>query len=129
MTESRLRKVYARTKLEELTQLFDLGIVLVTPGVMALLDERQQAQFLARHWRGNFGKHGNFWDIVETLTDDELEHGAMETNEDSKLNAIAIRTGGDVHNIVLSVYEHQERTFWILTHIGQYTTLLLPSEY
>jgi len=128
MTEPKLRKVYDRTKLEELTQLFDLGIVLVTPAVMALLDERQQSEFLARHWRGNFGKHGNFWDIVQTLTDDELQHGAMETSEDGRLNAIAIKTNGDVHNIVLSVYE-QEQTFWILTHIGQYTTLLLPSEY
>lgn len=129
MSEPRLRKVYARRRLEELTQLFDIGIVLVTPGVMASIDQKQQAQFLARHCRGNFGRHGNYCEIVETLTDGELEHGAMETSEDGKLNAIAIKTDGDVHNIVLSVYEHQEQTFWILTHIGQYTTLLLPSEY
>ena len=129
MHEPRLRKNYAKSRLEELTQLFNLGTILVTPGVMGLLDEVKQSQYLARHWRGNFGKHGNYWEIVETLTDEELKQGAMVTAEDGKLNAIAIQTGGDVYNIVLSVYEHNERTFWILTHIGQYTTLLLPSEY
>lgn len=110
-------------------QLFDLGQVLVTSGVMALLDEKQQSFFLARHWRGDFGKHGYYWEIKETLTDSELEHGAMETSDDGKLNAIAIETGGQSSRIILSVYDHDERTFWILTHVGEYTTLLLPSEY
>jgi len=113
----------------EFTKLFDVGAVLfVSSGVVALLDGNQQWELLTRHWGGDFGGHGNFWDIADTLTNAELEHGSGRTNEKGRLNAIAIVTKGNGHNNVISVYAHEDETFYIGTYIGKVTALFLYSE-
>lgn len=68
------------------------------------------------------------------LTADEVQHGALATADDAKLNVWAIRYGGRV----LSAYDTPGGKLWIITDgldaggnptADTVTTCLLPDEY
>jgi hypothetical protein len=108
--------------------LFPLGPVAVTPGAVESLAGagRHLAEFLGRHVAGDWGKAGRL-DETE-VTANELRHGAAVTDNEAKLNAIALhhRRGR-----VMSIYPTREsETLWIFTYLeAPRTEVLLPSEY
>ena len=83
----------------------DLGLVLVTPGVLEALDEAWVAELLACHQGGDWG------DVAA---------------EDRRLNGSALRNGGRL----FSAYDTFAGRVWIITEADRSaTTVLLPSEY
>jgi hypothetical protein len=71
-------------------QLFDLGRCGITPGAAAALEAvgLDAAVFLHRHASGDWGKHGTFTDTE--VTDRERQFGAFATDDDAKLNRLAV---------------------------------------
>ena len=89
-----------------LTQLFPLGNVYQTPGVLEAIPSEDVFQALARHQSGEWGDLGT---------------------EDTQANAYALE-----HQLrLLSAYHSQTGVkFWIITEADRSsTTVLLPSEY
>lgn len=87
--------------------LFDLGLVVATPGVLELLDRYafNAATLLMRHQQGDWGN---------------------VPPDDAQLNQEAIRYGSRI----LSSYLVGDEVVWIITEADRSaTTLLLPSEY
>lgn len=96
--------------------LFDLGRVVVTPGIEEICDQHKGfdeylTTCLALHQKGNWGNVGA---------------------SDAKSNIDALDNGG----LLLSSYhinpkdEHPDKVFWIITDADRsFTTFLLPSEY
>jgi hypothetical protein len=83
----------------------DLGMVLVTPGVLNTLDEAWVAELLARHQGGDWGDVGA---------------------EDRRLNDQALKNGGRL----FSAYDTEAGRVWIITEADRSaTTVLLPAEY
>ena len=83
----------------------DLGLVLVTPGVLAALDEAWVAELLARHQGGDWG------DVAA---------------EDRRLNDQALKNGARL----FSAYETAAGRIWIITEADRSaTTVLLRTEY
>jgi hypothetical protein len=85
---------------------FPLGQVLITPGALEALEERDVREGLARHGRKDWGDVGpEDW----SANDDALEHGLR----------------------ILSVYHgHGGIRFWVITEADRSaTTVLLPDEY
>jgi hypothetical protein len=83
----------------------DLGLVVLTPGVLRELDEAWVAELLARHQGGVWGDVGA---------------------EDRRLNDSALRYGGRL----FSAYDTEAGRVWIITEADRSaTTVLLPSEY
>jgi hypothetical protein len=84
--------------------LFELGQVLITPGIRDRVDQIAMLQALSRHSRGDWG------DLDEhdwKANDAALEHGFR----------------------LLSAYRDGEVRFWIITeHDRSTTTILLPEE-
>jgi hypothetical protein len=108
---------------------FQAGVVAITQGVANLRIEPEQLhQLLHRHLLGDFGSFGQF-DSIE-LTEQELTLGSIATDNEGKLNKLAIL--GKNHD-VLSEYDYHSATIWIKTEAVNsseaYTTLMLPSEY
>ncbi|WP_394230525.1 hypothetical protein [Shewanella colwelliana] len=88
--------------------LFDLGLIVITQGVKAILTEQNQSKldrFIAAHSVGDWG---------EIAVSDRL------------LNDEAIVKSGRI----MSAYSLDNVRFWIITEADRsVTTLLLPSEY
>jgi hypothetical protein len=83
----------------------DLGMMLVTPGVLHELDEAWVAELLARHQGGDWGDVGA---------------------EDWRLNDQALKNGGRL----FSAYDTEAGRVWIITEADRSaTTVLLPAEY
>ena len=114
-------------------QLFDLGRCGITPGAAAALEAvgLDAAVFLHRHASGDWGKHGTFTDTE--VTDRERQFGAFATDDDAKLNRLAVEQNNGSR--IMSEYrlDDAERTrLWISTEgTGEHrnTMVLLPSEY
>ena len=110
--------------------LFPLGSkVTVTPRAVAVLKEANldALDFVARHVCGDWGRGVKAADI--TVTDSELKLGQMATEDDDKLNKIAVLTG---QGRVLSNYALPNGgRLWVLTSLGAggYTTAMLPEDY
>lgn len=111
-------------------QVFAAGPVVATVGAAGLGIDL--LAYVKRHLSGDFGSCGQYVKI--DLTADEVQHGAMATADDGKLNVHAIRYGGRV----LSAYDTPAGRLWIITdglepggNAGEdtYTTCLLPDEY
>jgi hypothetical protein len=112
------------------TPLFALGMVVATPGALALTPDLRP--YIWRHVTGDFGTCGQY-DQIE-LTAEEARAGAWATSDDGKLNVFAIRNGGRV----LSAYETPGGRLWVITDgldaggnvtEDTVTTALLPDEY
>jgi hypothetical protein len=108
---------------------FPVGKVTITGGaVEALADAGQHAAtFLARHARGDWGKHGQF-DQIE-LTDDERRRGWEATDSSGKTNKSNVLNGRDR---ITSEYSTARGTrLWVITCLDGIggTTALLPEEY
>ncbi len=111
-------------------KLFELGLVVATPGALAL--DVDLGAYVRRHVSGDFGKCGKYADIE--LTAKEARDGALATSDDGKLNVYAIRNGGRV----LSAYDTPSGVLWVITDgldaggtgtEDTYTTCLLPEDY
>jgi hypothetical protein len=116
---------------------FDLGPVVVTPGVVKALAlhgrghepvARMLAPWLLRHAQGDFGRFGNNATIA--VTEEQMREGCFVTSDDGTLSAIALR--GGVYTMVFSSYADVPgiKDLWVMTERqGPQTTVLLPSEY
>jgi len=106
---------------------FPLGKVTITGGaVEALADAGQHAaSFLARHVRGDWGKHGRF-DQIE-LTDDERRRGWEATDDSGKINKSNVlnRRG----RIMSEYATARGGRLWVISGWDDGTTVLLPEEY
>jgi hypothetical protein len=78
----------------------DLGLVLVTPGVLRELDEAWVAELLARQQGGDWGDVGA---------------------EDKRLNDSALRNGGRL----FSAYDTEAGQVWIITEADRSATTVL----
>ena len=113
-------------------QKFRIGKAVITRGALTFCEDLDinYLDFLMKHGIGDFGDVGKLRNA--TLTDEELEFGALATSDDLKLNAVAIRQG---EGMVMSVFpcpKDRESKVWIQTLLAEeetYTTVLLPSEY
>jgi len=111
--------------------LFDLGHVRVTGGaVRALADSNQHAaEFLARHARGDWGKHGTVGSIP--VSEEEVRAGPTCTEEDDKANQLALLCGAG--RILSSYVTAKGIRLWCLTDRWPggtvETCLMLPGEY
>jgi hypothetical protein len=114
-------------------QRFKIGRSVITRGALTYCEDHNinYLDFLMRHAIGDFGDVGRLTDAV--LTEAERKHGALETSDDLKLNAIAIdqQSGGMVMSVYASPVDRESK-IWIQTLLADeetYTTILLPSEY
>lgn len=108
---------------------FNPGVIVVTPSVQALVGNSTPIKtLLDRHLSGDFGKSGHFTAI--DISDHELQHGALATDDSGKLNKLAIL--GKYHS-VLSEYSLGSQVVWIATEdvngTETRTTIMVPSEY
>jgi hypothetical protein len=108
---------------------FRPGIIIVTPSVQALAgDSTPIKTMLDRHLSGDFGNFGHFTAIE--ISDHELLHGALATDDSGKLNKLAIL---GKYPSVLSEYSLGNQTIWVATEdvngTETRTTVMLPSEY
>ena len=88
--------------------LFNLGLVVATPGALQALEESEQAaiEFLNRHVSGDWG---------------ELDE------EDRKENELSLKEG---FRILSAYHLRNGKKIWIITEADRsVTTLLLPEEY
>lgn len=108
---------------------FPLGKVTITGGAIeALADAGEHAaSFLARHARGDWGKHGRF-DQIE-LTDDEQRRGWEATDDSGKINKSNVLKGRD--RIISEYATGRGKRLWVITCLDGIggTTVLLPEEY
>lgn len=111
---------------DAMSQLFDPGKCVSTVRAKDLLGDNL-LPLLSRHLTGDWGTEGKHEEIAPTLSPDELRDGEFATSEGGRLNSIeVIRNQGDR---ILSRYEVNGEAFYILTHPGRNTTVMLPSEY
>ena len=99
---------------------FPLGDVWLTPLVRAR--KIDWIDLVRRHVTGDFGKFGHF-DAIG-VTADEIARGCLATDDDAKLNKIAVLKG---RGRVLSVYDE----YWVVTESNGKdveTTVLLGEE-
>jgi hypothetical protein len=113
------------------TGLFPLGKITVTGGAVEALAESGQhaAEFIGRHVRGDWGACGRA-DAV-SVTDDQVRAGPLVTENDAKMNKIAMLSGS---GRIMSVYVTAKgERVWVMTDLWQpgmvETTCLLPDEY
>jgi hypothetical protein len=127
---------------------FPLGPVLVTPGVVALVEQRDGAlppqgsaaclqavaqavaPLLFRHVRGDFGTLGHL-DAIST-TPEQLAGGCFVTDDEATLSAIAAR-GGAFRTVSSRYPLGEDTTIRVATEVwdqgaGNHTTILLPEE-
>jgi hypothetical protein len=94
--------------------LFELGDLVVTPGVVAACTDAQLNAALARHVSGDWG---------------------LICPEDAELNVAALYCGDRLHSAYAIDYSkpckgYGENTLWIITEADRsVTTFLLPDEY
>lgn len=94
--------------------MFDLGVVVLTPGAQ-VLPEHQIVAMLARHARGDFGE----------VDDEDVMRNREHVTYGSGMvmSAYAIDESGP-HN------SHGDNTMWVITSPDRsHTTVLLPEEY
>jgi hypothetical protein len=105
----------------------------MTPGAGAALEAAglDVGAFLHRHASGDWGVHGRFEET--TVTDRERQFGSMATDDDAKLNRLAVES--DNGSRIMSEYrlpDDDQTRVWISTEGGgadRVTTVMLPSEY
>jgi hypothetical protein len=118
---------------DRVRELFNPGRCAVTPGAVAALESAgvEPVALIHRHVSGDWGIHGTFNDIV--VTDDERRRGAFATDDDGKLNRLAVEQNDGSR--IMSEYrlDDAERTrVWIVTEgmpDDRTTVVMLPSEY
>jgi hypothetical protein len=107
------------------------GRVVATPGALEALAAAQEfaGHFIARHLAGDWGDNGTY--AKTEVTEKERRYGAMATDDDAKLNRLAVEA--DNGSRVMSSYTLIDGTrLWVVTEgIGadRHTCVLLPSEY
>jgi hypothetical protein len=128
--EERGGVVLALTQTPE-TGLFPLGKITVTGGAVEALAESGQhaAEFLARHVRGDWGSCGRADEV--RVTDEEVRAGPLVTENDAKMNKVAMLSGS---GRIMSVYRTARgERLWVMTDFWENgaveTTCLLPDEY
>lgn len=109
--------------------LFKIGGVMTTPQAAELLAraEKNGSEFVLRHARGDWGRHGSF--AATNVTQKEIEGRHRATDKVSKLNKISAMTGiGTVH----SSYTVAGEELWVYTDmdgVGASTTVMTPDDY
>jgi hypothetical protein len=108
---------------------FNPGLIVVTPSVQALVGDLTPIKpLLDRHLSGDFGNFGHCTAI--DISDHELQHGALATDDSGKLNKLAIL---GKYPSVLSEYAFDRQTIWVATEdvngTETRTTVMLPFEY
>lgn len=114
-------------------QLFDPGRCCVTPAAAAALDAvgLDAMALIRRHVSGDWGVHGSFEET--TVTDRERQLGSMATDDDAKLNRLAVES--DNGSRIMSEYQladDDQTRVWISTEGGgadRVTTVMLPADY
>jgi hypothetical protein len=108
---------------------FNPGLLVYTDSVESLFDGSTGIKdLLDRHLCGDFGNCGCL-DTIE-LSDSELRHGPLETDDSGKLNKLAIL---GKYYTVLSEYSVNGQIVWVMTEdvngTETRTTVMFPSEY
>ena len=114
-------------------ELFDPGRCCVTPAALATLEAvgLDASALIRRHASGDWGIHGTF--DGTTVTDRERQLGSMATDDDAKLNRLAVES--DNGSRIMSEYrldDADQTRVWVSTEGGgvhRVTTVMLPSDY
>lgn len=114
-------------------QLFEPGRCGVTPGAAAALESigMDAAGLIHRHVCGDWGVHGTF--DGTTVTDRERQYGSMATDDDAKLNRLAVEANNGSR--IMSEYrldDADQTRVWVSTQGSgdeRHTVVMLPSEY
>ena len=94
--------------MEGTKQLFELGMMVITPGAQEALDKSHQsaAFFLVRHGTGDWG---------------------IMPEDDKEQNELALKDGSRIFSAYLTL---KNEKIWVITEADRsITTILLPSEY
>ena len=116
---------------DRMRQRMDPGQVVATPGALAALEAAGQgaAMYVDRHVGGDWGEHGTY-ETVE-VTERERQYGAMATDDDGKLNKLAVDANNGSR--VMSRYTLPTGVVvWVSTEgEGQHrnTCVMLPEDY
>jgi hypothetical protein len=107
------------------------GMVTATPAALAALEAvgEHPTTYVRRHLAGDWGTHGNYTETV--VTDRERQYGAMATDDDAKLNRLAVDQ--DDGSRVMSRYELADGTALLVCTQGEgrhrSTCVMLPADY
>jgi hypothetical protein len=113
-----------------------LDNTIISKGAQAHLHSSQQIwPWLTRHARGDWGLNGKLTET--TVTPQELVAGCVATDNDAKLNRIAIETRGKGHGAFTSRFRLPgvKDELWIITRFdpagsgGTITNIFMASEY
>jgi hypothetical protein len=116
---------------DRMRPLMEPGQVVATPGALAALEAAGESAnvYVARHLAGDWGTTGTF-DATE-VTDRERQYGSMATDDDAKLNRLAVEANNGSR--VMSSYVLSDGTrLWVSTEgTGKHrnTCVLLPEDY
>ncbi|MEZ4518367.1 MAG: hypothetical protein R3C44_16615 [Chloroflexota bacterium] len=85
---------------------------MATTGVTAWLAGRDQ-DLVTRHTAGDFGQHGDFYEI--DVTDEELQLGSRQATTIGVLNKIGALSG---LGSIISEYVVRDYRIWVITESG-----------
>jgi uncharacterized protein YchJ len=109
----------------------DAGRVVATPAALEMLAELDEnpATYVSRHLAGDWGAHGTY--ATTEVTERERQYGAMATDDDAKLNRLAVDQA-DGSRVMSKFIMADGRWLWVVTEgTGEHrnTCVLLPSDY
>lgn len=101
-------------------RLIDCGQVLVATGVSQRLTQPEIISLIERHASGDFGQHGDFYDL--DVTDAMLCDGPPQPYAPGHFNKANTLTGLAP---IVSSYAVRDHTIWVITEAGEKRTTLL----
>lgn len=101
-------------------RLIDLGQIVVTAGASRRLTHEEIRELLDRHAAGDFGDHGQFYDL--DVSDEMLRAGAAQLYPPGAINKVNVLTGVGA---VVSAYTVRDLRLWVITEAGENRTTLL----
>ena len=101
-------------------KLVNAGQIVVTTGVTDRLTADEIRDLVTRHTTGDFGQHGDFYEI--DLTDDELRRGSPQATTIGVLNKIGALSG---LGSIISEYPVRGYRIWVITESGDNRSTVL----
>lgn len=101
-------------------RLLDTGSIVVTTGVTARLTVDEVGELVYRHTSGDFGRHGDFYEI--DVSDEELQRGSPQATTIAVLNKIGALSG---LGAIISEYHVRDSRIWVITESGDNRSTVL----
>ena len=101
-------------------KIVNAGSVVVTTGVSDRLSADEIRDLITRHTTGDFGQHGDFYEI--DITDEELRRGSPQAATIGVLNKIGALSG---LGAIISEYHLNGFRFWVVTESGDNRSTVL----